>query len=70
MALKSGGGEDVVHLTFGDFLKLRVQLRQLGGVQAELGNPALVLARHRGLVGDGALDVVYGNDHGAPRRES
>ncbi len=45
-------------LAFGDFLKLRVELRQLGGVQAELGNAALVIDRHRGLVGDGALDVV------------
>ena len=45
-------------LAFGDFLELRIQLRQLGGVQAEFGNPALVVDRHRGLVGDGALDVV------------
>ncbi len=27
----------------------------------ELGNAALVIDRHRGLVGDGALDVVDGN---------
>ena len=33
---------------------------QLGGVQAELGNAALVVDRDRGLVGDGALDVVDG----------
>ncbi len=57
-------------LAFGDFLKLRVELRQLGGVQAELGNPALVIDRHRGLVGDGALDFVDGDDHGARQRES
>ena len=48
-------------LAFGDFLKLRVQLRQFGGVQAQLGNAALVIDRHRGFVGDGALDVVDGN---------
>ena len=57
-------------LAFGDLLKLRVELRQLGGVQAELGNAALLIDRHRGLVGDGALDVVDGNDHGARQRES
>ena len=43
---------------FRDFLKLRIELRQLGGVQGELGNAALVIDRHRGLVGDSALDVV------------
>jgi hypothetical protein len=41
-------------LAFGDLLKLRVQLRQLAGVQAQLGDSALVIDRHRGLVGDGA----------------
>lgn len=46
---------------FGDFLKLRVDLRQLCGVQAEPGNPAFVIDRNRGLVGDSALDVVDGN---------
>lgn len=45
-------------LAFGDLLKLRVQLRQRAGVQAQLGDAALVIDRHRGLVGDGALDVV------------
>jgi hypothetical protein len=45
-------------LAFGDLLKLRVQLRQLAGIQAQLGDAALVIDRHRGLVGDGALDVV------------
>ena len=48
-------------LAFSDFLKLRVKLRQFGGVQAELGNAALVLDRHRGLVGNGALNIVDGN---------
>ena len=48
-------------LAFVDFLKLRVQLLQFGGVQAQFGNAALVIDRHRGLVGDGALDVVDGN---------
>jgi len=33
-------------------------------------NSLLVVDRHRGLVGDGALDVVVGNDHGARQRES
>lgn len=73
-------------LAFGDLFKLRVELRQFGGIQAQLGtegakwgdgdgqrnalgearpsgaaresNAALVIDRHRGLVGDGALDVV------------
>lgn len=45
-------------LAFGDLLKLRVKLRQFGGVQAELENTALVIDQHRGLVGDRALDVV------------
>ena len=45
-------------LAFGDLLELLVDLRQLGGVQAQLGDAALVVDRHRGLVGDGALDVV------------
>lgn len=35
-------------LAFGDFLKLRVQLRQFGGVQAQIGDAALVIDRHRG----------------------
>lgn len=35
----------------------RVQLRQFGGVQAELGDAALVIDRHCGLPGDGALEV-------------
>ena len=48
-------------LAFGDLLKLRVELRQFRSVQSELGNPALLIDRHRGLVGDGALDVVDGN---------
>lgn len=48
-------------LAFGDLLKLRVELRQLAGIQAQLGNAALVIDRHRGLVRDGALDVVDGN---------
>jgi hypothetical protein len=46
---------------FGDLIKLRIELRQLGGVQAELENSALLTDRHRGLVRDGALDVVDGN---------
>src|SRR5690606_31442713 len=41
--------------------ELRVERRQLSGVQAELGDTALVVDRHRGLVGDGALDVVDGD---------
>ena len=45
-------------LAFGDLLKLRVELRQLTGVQAQLGDAALVIDRHRGLVRHGALDVV------------
>ena len=48
-------------LALGDLLKLRVELRQLGGVQDEFGNPALLKDLHRGLVGDSALDVVDGN---------
>ena len=48
-------------LAFGDLFKLRIDLRQLGCVQAELGNAALVIDRHCGLVGDGSLDVVDGN---------
>lgn len=44
-------------LAFGDLFELRVQLRQLAGVQAQLGDAALVIDRHRGIVGDGALDA-------------
>ena len=43
---------------FGDLFELLVDLRQLACVQPELGDAALVVDRHRGLVGDGALDVV------------
>jgi hypothetical protein len=35
--------------------------RRSSGVQDEFRNPTLVKDRHRGLVGDGALDVVNGN---------
>ena len=43
-------------LAFGDLLELRVQLRQLGGIQGQLGDATIVIDRHRGVVGDGALD--------------
>ena len=57
-------------LAFGDLLKLRVELRQFRSVQSELGNAALLIDRHGGLVGDGALDVVDGDAPGARQRES
>ncbi len=47
-----------VLLALGDLLELGVELRQLGGVEGQLGDAALVVDRHRGLVGDGPLDVV------------
>ena len=45
-------------LALGRLLELRVDLRPLGLVERELGQPALVVDRHRGAVLHGALDVV------------
>ncbi len=45
-------------LSFGDRFELLVDPRQLAFVQPQLGNAALVIDRHRRLVGHGALDVV------------
>ena len=41
-----------------DLLELGVDLRPLGSFELQLGEPALVVDRHRGAVVDGALDVV------------
>src|SRR5450432_1438119 len=43
---------------FGDRFEFLVDLRQLALVQSQLGDAALVIDRHRRLVGHGALDVV------------
>ena len=48
-------------LAFSDFLELRVELRQLGGIQRQLGDATLVVDRLRRLIRHGALDVVDGN---------
>jgi hypothetical protein len=45
-------------LALGGLLELRVDLRAFRLVERELGEPALVVDRHRGAVRDGALDVV------------
>ena len=45
-------------LAFGRLLELGVDLRPLGRLQLQLGQPALVVDRHRRAVVDGALDVV------------
>jgi len=45
-------------LALGHLLELGVDLRALGLLQLELGEPALVVDRDRGLVLDSALDVV------------
>ena len=42
----------------GDFLELGIDLGQLGFVQAQLGDPAFVVDRDRGLVDHRLLDVV------------
>jgi hypothetical protein len=43
---------------FGDLFEFLVDLRNLARVQAELGNAALVIDRHRRLIGHRPLDVV------------
>jgi hypothetical protein len=48
-------------LALGDFLKLRVQLWQLGGIQGELGDAAFVIDWLRRLIRHGALNIVDGN---------
>ena len=48
-------------LALSDFIKLGVEFRQGGGVQAQLGDAAFVINRHRGLVRHSALNVVYRN---------
>jgi cytolysin (calcineurin-like family phosphatase) len=40
----------------------RVELRQLGGVQGDLGNAALAINLPLGLVSDGPLDVADGTE--------
>ena len=45
-------------LTLGGFLELWVDSRFLALVEGELGQSAFVVDRYRGLVLDGALDVI------------
>jgi hypothetical protein len=45
-------------LSFGDRFEFLVDIRQIVLVQPKLGDAALVIDRHRRLVGHGALDVV------------
>ena len=55
-------------LALGRFLEARVDLRPLALVERQLGEPALVVDRHRRLVLDRALDVVDADvipEHGA-----
>jgi hypothetical protein len=48
---------------FGDRFEFRIDLRQLALVQTQLGHAALVIDRHRRLVGHGPLDVVDADDY-------
>ncbi len=43
---------------FGDLLEFGIDLRLLRGLERQLGEPALVVDRHGGAVGHGALDVI------------
>ena len=54
-------------LAFGDLLKLLIEPGQLSGIEGEFGDAALVVDRHGGLIGHGALNVVDGDvltEHG------
>ena len=48
-------------LALGDLLELLIQLRELRGIEPQLGDPALVVDRHRCLIGDRPLNVVDGD---------
>jgi hypothetical protein len=43
---------------FGNLFKFIVQLRQRRRIQSELGNPALIIDRHRRLIRHRALNVI------------
>lgn len=45
-------------MAFVDFLELGIDRGQFGFVQAQLGDPAFAVDRHRGVVDDGLLGGV------------